>query len=66
MVREHGSFGQVVRDAVEGFDPFGVKDWVLDHTVGEDVDAERPARARLDVRQRRRARQRARPRRSAT
>ena len=21
-------------------DPFGVKDWVLDHTIGEDVDAE--------------------------
>ena len=39
MVREHGSFEQVARDAVEGFDPFGVKDWVLDHTVGEDVDA---------------------------
>jgi membrane protease YdiL (CAAX protease family) len=38
MVREHGSFEQVARDAVEGFDPFGVKDWVLDHTVGEDVD----------------------------
>jgi hypothetical protein len=40
QVREHGSFGQVVRDSVEGFDPFGVKDWVLDNTVGEDVDAE--------------------------
>jgi hypothetical protein len=39
QVRKHGSFGQVVRDSVEGFDPFGVKDWVLDHTVGEDVDA---------------------------
>ena len=38
-MRSHGSFGQVARDAVEGFDPFGVKDWVLDHTVGEDVDA---------------------------
>ena len=38
MVREHGSFEQIARDAVEGFDPFGVKDWVLDHTVGEDVD----------------------------
>ena len=40
QVREHGSFGQVARDAVEGFDPFGVKDWVLDHTIGEDVDPE--------------------------
>ena len=40
QVREHGSFGQVARDAVEGFDPFGAKDWVLDHTIGEDVDAE--------------------------
>ncbi len=39
LVREHGSFEQVARDAVEGFDPFGVKDWVLDNTVGEDVDA---------------------------
>ena len=39
MVRKHGSFEQIGRDAVEGFDPFGVKDWVLDHTVGEDVDA---------------------------
>jgi membrane protease YdiL (CAAX protease family) len=39
MVRKHGSFEQVARDAVEGFDPFGVKDWVLDNTVGEDVDA---------------------------
>jgi hypothetical protein len=38
MVREHGSFEQVARNVVEGFDPFGVKDWVLDHTVGEDVD----------------------------
>ena len=40
QVREHGSFGQVARDAVEGFDPFGVKDWVLDNTIGEDVDPE--------------------------
>src|SRR5918999_3967075 len=40
QVREHGSFGQVARDTVEGFDPFGAKDWVLDHTIGEDVDAE--------------------------
>jgi hypothetical protein len=40
QVREHGSFGQVARDAVEGFDPFGAKDWVLDNTIGEDVDAE--------------------------
>ena len=39
MVRKHGSFEQIGRDAVEGFDPFGVKDWVLDNTVGEDVDA---------------------------
>ena len=39
QVREHGSFGQVARDAVEGFDPFGVKDWALDTVVGEDVDA---------------------------
>ena len=39
QVREHGSFGQVARDAAEGFDPFGVKDWVLDNTIGEDVDA---------------------------
>ena len=46
-MREHGSFEQVARDVVEGFDPFGVKDWVLDDTVGEDVDAERPARAGL-------------------
>jgi hypothetical protein len=38
MVRKHGSFEQIVRDGVEGFDPFGVKDWVLDHTIGEDVD----------------------------
>jgi hypothetical protein len=40
QVRDHGSFGQVARDAVEGFDPFGVKDWVLDNTIGEDVDPE--------------------------
>jgi hypothetical protein len=40
QVREHGSFGQVARDTVEGFDPFGAKDWVLDHTIGEDVDME--------------------------
>ncbi len=40
QVREHGSFGQVARDVAEGFDPFGVKDWVLDNTIGEDVDAE--------------------------
>jgi len=40
QVREHGSFGQVARDTVEGFDPFGVKDWVLDNTIGEDVDLE--------------------------
>jgi hypothetical protein len=40
QVRNHGSFGQVARDAVEGFDPFGVKDWVLDNTIGEDVDPE--------------------------
>ena len=40
QVRQHGSFGQVARDAVEGFDPFGVKDWVLDNTIGEDVDPE--------------------------
>ena len=39
MVRKHGSFEQIGRDAVEGFDPFGAKDWVLDHTIGEDVDA---------------------------
>lgn len=39
QVRKHGSFEQVLRDTAEGFDPFGVKDWVLDHTVGEDVDA---------------------------
>ncbi len=39
MVRKHGSFEQIGRDAVEGFDPLGVKDWVLDNTVGEDVDA---------------------------
>jgi hypothetical protein len=39
-VREHGSFGQVARDVAEGFDPFGVKDWVLDNTIGDDVDAE--------------------------
>jgi hypothetical protein len=39
QVREHGSFGQVARDAVEGFDPFGVKDAVLDTVVGDDVDA---------------------------
>jgi hypothetical protein len=40
QVREHGSFGQVARDTVEGFDPLGVKDWVLDNTIGEDVDPE--------------------------
>ena len=40
QVRKHGSFGQVARDAVEGFDPFGAKDWVLDNTIGEDVDPE--------------------------
>ncbi len=39
QVRQHGSFGQVVRDSVEGIDPFGIKDWALDHVVGEDVDA---------------------------
>jgi hypothetical protein len=39
QVRSHGSFGQVVRDTVEGPDPLGINDWVLDHTVGEDVDA---------------------------
>ena len=39
QVRQHGSFGQVVRDNVEGIDPFGIKDWALDHIVGEDVDA---------------------------
>jgi hypothetical protein len=39
MVRKHGSFEQVFRDTVEGFDPGGVKDWVLDHTIGKDVDA---------------------------
>jgi hypothetical protein len=39
MVRKHGSFEQIGRDVVEGFDPFGAKDWVLDHTVGKDVDA---------------------------
>ena len=39
-MRKHGSFGQVARDAVEGFDPFGAKDWVLDNTIGEDVDPE--------------------------
>ena len=32
QVRSHGSFGQVVRDTVEGPDPFGLNDWVLDHT----------------------------------
>jgi hypothetical protein len=40
MVRGHGSFGQVVRDNVEGWDPFGVKDWALDHVFGDDVDIE--------------------------
>ena len=40
QVRKHGSFGQVARDVAEGFDPFGAKDWVLDNTIGEDVDAE--------------------------
>jgi Flp pilus assembly pilin Flp len=40
QVRAHGSFGQVARDVAEGWDPFGVKDWVLDHTIGEDVDPE--------------------------
>lgn len=40
QVRSHGSFGQVVRDVVEGPDVFGVGDWVLDHTVGKDVDPE--------------------------
>ncbi|HTE62029.1 MAG TPA: CPBP family intramembrane glutamic endopeptidase [Solirubrobacteraceae bacterium] len=40
QVRSHGSFGQVARDAVEGFDPFGLKDWALDHTIGADVDPE--------------------------
>jgi hypothetical protein len=39
QVRSHGSFGQVVRDTVEGPDPLGINDWVLDHTIGEDVDA---------------------------
>jgi hypothetical protein len=38
LVRKHGSFEQIARDAAEGFDPFGVKDWVLDNTIGEDVD----------------------------
>ena len=28
-----------MRDNVEGLDPFGIKDWALDHVVGEDVDA---------------------------
>jgi Type II CAAX prenyl endopeptidase Rce1-like len=40
QVRSHGSFGQVVRDVVEGPDVFGIGDWVLDHTVGKDVDPE--------------------------
>jgi membrane protease YdiL (CAAX protease family) len=40
QVRSAGSFGQVLRDQVEGFDPFGAKDWVLDHTIGKDVDPE--------------------------
>ncbi len=39
QVRSHGSFGQVVRDTVEGPDPLGINDWVLDHTIGDDVDA---------------------------
>ena len=39
QVRSHGSFGQVVRDTVEGPDPLGINDWVLDHTIGHDVDA---------------------------
>ena len=40
MVREHGSFGQVLRNAAEGWDPLGVKDWTLDHVFGDDVDME--------------------------
>jgi hypothetical protein len=38
QVRSHGSFGQVVRDVAEGPDPLGINDWVLDHTIGHDVD----------------------------
>jgi hypothetical protein len=38
QVREAGSFKQVARDVVEGPDPFGIDDWILDHTIGRDVD----------------------------
>lgn len=33
-----GTFGQLVRDTGEGFDPGGIKDWVGDKIFGEDFD----------------------------